>query len=115
MWIVEQKRRDRIGPSHLGLNRQIVHHAIAKADQVVSDKCDAGKQECGATNQHVHAGQFRCNRIVTDSKHYLSISGEGPFLTLVATLRSSELRVRPARCTATRLTSKRTRFASTTN
>jgi len=36
-------------------------------------------------------------------------------LTVVATLSSSELKVRPACCTAARLTSKRTLFPSRTN
>jgi len=59
------------------LNRQVVYHTLAKADQVVSDKRGAGKQQCRATDQHVHSGQFCGNRVVADSGHGLSISRRG--------------------------------------
>ena len=53
--------------------------------------------------------------MVMDSGHVCQSPDEEFLLTVVATLSSSELKVRPACCTAARLTSKRTFFPSRTN
>src|SRR5580693_1877663 len=53
--------------------------------------------------------------MLLDFGHSGQSPGEEFLLTVVATLSSSELKVRPACCTAARLTSKRTFFPSRTN